>query len=251
MNSPIQSDDYRSFVRRHLIIPLVIMFPILLGFELTSWDVDFQHLFYIPGAHDDWWISSKSGWVETYLHDGGKTLTHIYVDIAIVIFALSFYKDRFKPFRRDALFVVLAVALATSIVSFLKHTTNINCPTNLTIFGGTATYVKIFESRIVGDRYGICWPSGHASAGFAFMSAYFVVLRWWPRYKFLALTVGVGMGFLFGSVRMLQGQHFLSHTLWSGIICWVVIVLLAMVFLGNKNIAHSQARVESAANPIP
>jgi membrane-associated PAP2 superfamily phosphatase len=238
----------RRFLITHLVMPLLVMLPILVGFELTNWDVGFQHLFYIPGAHDDWLINSKSGWVETYLHDGGKTLTHIYGDLFIVGLILSFYKERFKPFRQDFIFIISAVILATSIVSFLKHATNINCPTNLTIFGGSATYVKIFEPRILGDKYGICWPSGHASAGFAFLSAYFVVVRHWPRYAWLALLGGLGMGILFGSVRMLQGQHFLSHTLWSGIICWVVMVLLAMVVFKNKNNAQAPNSAGSATN---
>lgn len=226
----------RTFIIRHLILPIVLLAPILIAFELTNWDIDFQRLFY-RGEHT-WMFNHTDGWVEIYLHDGAKLVTHLYADAAIAIFFLSFRVERFKPFRKDALFVFVATALATGIVAGLKDLTNIDCPIRLSIFDGSDTYVKIFQARIPTESRGICWPAGHASAGFAFMSAYFVVRRWWPRYKALALTGGIGMGLFYGGVRITQGQHFLSHVLWSGIICWVIIVAVAMVIFREKPLAE-------------
>lgn len=230
----------KTFIVSHLVIPLLVITPILIGFELTNWDVDFQNFFYIA-QNNTWLVDSKKGWIEIYLHDGGKTLTHIYADLAILGLVLSYIKKPFKPFRMDFIFIIVAIILATGVVSALKHETNIYCPNKLTLFGGDVPYVKIFESRIAGYNRGICWPSGHASAGYAFVSAYFVVRRYWPRYAWVALVGGLGMGVLYGSVRMVQGLHFLSHTLWAGVVCWVVIVLLAMVFFKeNRPIGISQ-----------
>lgn len=235
----MKSFNDRAFVVSHLIVPLALMIPILIGFELTNWDVDFQRLLYYPDT--DTWLISKRGWAEVWLHDRSKTLTHIYANFCILGLILSFWKERFKPYRRDFLFLIVAVALATGVVAGLKQVTYIWCPSQTTLFGGENTYVKIFEPRIWADGQGICWPAGHASAGFAFLSAYFVVRRRWPRYAMWALLGGLAMGTFYGSVRMMQGLHFLSHMFWTAIICWVIMVLLAMVmFREPKSIPVSK-----------
>lgn len=216
-----------SFLATHLIIPLLIALPVLILFEITAWDIHIQQFFYI--AETSKWLISQKGWVEKYLHDGGKTLTHIYANVCILGLLLSFFKRTFKPFKSDFIFLILAITLSTGAVAELKQLTNIWCPSQITLFNGMATYVKIFEPRMLVEGRGVCWPSGHASAGFAFVSAYFVVRRYWPRYAIWALLGGLSMGFVYGSVRMLQGLHFFSHILWSGIICWVIMVVLSMV----------------------
>jgi len=37
---------------------------------------------------------------------------------------------------------------------------------------------------------------------------------------------------------MLQGANFLSHVLWSGIVCWLVIFLLYLVILEGSSPAR-------------
>jgi membrane-associated PAP2 superfamily phosphatase len=237
----VTKTNNRAFIISHLIIPLLIMAPILIAFEFTNWDVAFQHLFYIAETGN--WIVGKRGLAEAYLHDGAKWFTWVYGVLCIVGLVLSYYWERFKEFRRDFLFLILAVVLATSVVTSLKQVTNVLCPTQTTIFDGDYTYVKVFEPRIEGQKRGICWPGGHASAGFAFLSAYFVVRRRWPRYAVPALVGGVGMGVLYGSVRMMQGLHFLSHMLWSGIICWEIMVVLSIrIFKDPSKPATVQSR---------
>jgi len=36
---------------------------------------------------------------------------------------------------------------------------------------------------------------------------------------------------LFGLARIAQGAHFLSHNLWSGLVCWLVILAIYVVIL--------------------
>lgn len=226
----------QPFTMSHLILPLLIMLPILIAFEFTNWDVDFQRLLF--NAETGKWLVSKHGWAETYLHDRAKTLTHIYANICILGLVLSYFKPTFRPFRKDFVFLILAIILATGVVAELKQLTDVWCPSQTTLFNGKATYVKVFEPRIPGEDRGICWPSGHASAGFAFVSIYFVVRRYWPRYAKWALVGGLSMGVFYGGVRTLQGLHFLSHTLWSGTICWTIMALLYMTMFKERTAAQ-------------
>ena len=60
---------------------------------------------------------------------------------------------------------------------------------------------------------------------------YFVGLvrrnRWLSR---AGLALGIAAGLVLGLGRMLQGAHFLTHVLWSGIVCWLVILGLYVAF---------------------
>ena len=65
-----------------------------------------------------------------------------------------------------------------------------------------------------------CFPAGHASAGYAWMALYFFFLATRPQWRWLGLAVGIVLGLLFGVVQQLRGAHFLSHDLWTAVICW-------------------------------
>ena len=70
-------------------------------------------------------------------------------------------------------------------------------------------------------------PSGHAGAGYALLSLYFA--GWAlgrPAWRWSGLAIGVAAGVGFSVVRILQGAHFLSQTLWSAALMW----LLAAIF---------------------
>ena len=44
--------------------------------------------------------------------------------------------------------------------------------------------------------------------------------------------VGFAAGLLLGMARVVQGAHFLSHNLWSGLVCWLVILALYLAIIG-------------------
>ena len=69
---------------------------------------------------------------------------------------------------------------------------------------------------------GRCFPAGHASTGFAFMGGFFALRTQAPGMAGLWLAVALAAGLLFGGVQQLRGAHFMSHTLWTAWLCWVV-----------------------------
>jgi len=52
-----------------------------------------------------------------------------------------------------------------------------------------------------------------------------------PRWALTGLGAGLVAGMVLGGARMLQGAHFVSHTLWSALVCWIVLAALAAVIL--------------------
>ncbi len=63
---------------------------------------------------------------------------------------------------------------------------------------------------------------GHCFAtGFAFMGGYFALRADKPRLARIWLAASIALGLLLGAAQQLRGAHFMSHTLWTGWICWL------------------------------
>ncbi|MEI3479028.1 MAG: phosphatase PAP2 family protein [Bilophila sp.] len=77
-----------------------------------------------------------------------------------------------------------------------------------------------------GRSRGKCFPAGHASGGFALMMLFFAFPR---RLRWFGLALGLAAGWWMGLYQMLRGQHFLSHTLFTMIGAWMIIVLIAVI----------------------
>lgn len=113
--------------------------------------------------------------------------------------------------------------LAVSAVSALKSLNHTSCPWDLSEFGGVAQYASHWRLLFASDGgAGRCFPGGHASAGFAFLGGYFAFRHAAPSLARAWLGGAVLAGLALGLTQQLRGAHFMSHTLWSGWICWCV-----------------------------
>jgi membrane-associated PAP2 superfamily phosphatase len=69
---------------------------------------------------------------------------------------------------------------------------------------------------------GHCFPAGHASTGFAFVAGYFGLVKRLPTLARRWLWAAVVGGAVLGVAQQLRGAHFMSHTLWTAWLCWLV-----------------------------
>ena len=200
--------------------------------------------FYDAASHT--WIGAHTWWAERLVHTGGRDFVRAITAGALVIFAASWISTRWQPLRREAGYVVLAIVLSTGIVGLLKHVTNVDCPWDLTDFGGTHDYVSLFGQRAAGLPRVACFPGAHSSAGFALMCFYFILRDRSPRAARIALLAGILTGALFAFAQEARGAHFISHDLTSAAIVWFV-QLAAYVILLSPRVARAAA---SAAHPV-
>jgi membrane-associated PAP2 superfamily phosphatase len=49
----------------------------------------------------------------------------------------------------------------------------------------------------------------------------------------------------FGMVRVAQGAHFISHNLWSALVCWLVIFAIYLAIMGTPKGAQAAAEAEN------
>ncbi|GKT19280.1 phosphatase PAP2 family protein [Acidovorax sp. SUPP2522] len=125
------------------------------------------------------------------------------------------------PFERR-LQLAAVTLLATGVVSLVKATSHTSCPWDLAEFGGVARHVSHWSGWAdIDGGPGRCFPAGHASAGFAFVAGYFALRRDLPRLARIWLLIALASGLALGLVQQFRGAHFMSHTLWTGWICWM------------------------------
>ena len=103
--------------------------------------------------------------------------------------------------------------------------------------------LRLLEAAPPGNAYGHCFPGGHASAGFCLFAFYFAGRALDSRRLMqVGLWGGLIAGMGFGLARVAQGAHFLSHNLWSAVLCWIAILGLYVAILGPVEAATAGAR---------
>jgi membrane-associated PAP2 superfamily phosphatase len=117
------------------------------------------------------------------------------------------------------------------LIGQLKDVTNVFCPRQNRRYGGDVPYVRVFERYPEGDRparRGKCFPAGHASGGFALIGLLWLRRsRWW---RAGAIAAAMLVGWAMGTYQMLNGSHFLSHTITTMFIA-VILTLLWRLLL--------------------
>ncbi|MDR3213111.1 MAG: phosphatase PAP2 family protein [Azoarcus sp.] len=206
---------------------LVAVLLLLLVFEGTPLDLELARLFYDPQQAQ---FPLRRTWLfEQFLHKDMRHATRWAVYAALGVCCLGYLgKLSWLP-RRNALFAALGMLLIPAVVSLLKARTQRYCPWDIVEFGGFAPYQSLLAAAPTGLKAGRCFPAGHASAGFLWLVWAFALRPAGRRATRLGLAAGLCMGSLFGLERMIQGAHFLSHTLWSLWFAWATSLALALL----------------------
>lgn len=184
-------------------------------------------------AGSDGFALQNNLWLRVVLHDGLRRAS----TLAYVLLILAIWKPRGflrAATRRQRVEMLVGVTASLLVVSTIKHLSLTSCPWDLAQFGGVAHYVPHWIWGLDDGGPGRCFPSGHASAGFAFFPVALPLLfassastRKHGRTVFYTVLVS---GLVCGGAQILRGAHFPSHVLWTGLICWMVAVINSRMF---------------------
>ncbi len=218
-------------------LPLTVM-ALLLVLDPTPVDVAISNLFYEPGVG---FIGRHSFFLEDILHDRAKQAVIVIGVLAIVGFLISLLPTRFRQYRRSLGYLVLAMALCTSLVTPLKRLTNVQCPWSLQQYGGDQVHTPLLSARPPSDKPGRCWPGGHASSGFSLLALFFMLRDRRPRAARAALIVALSLGTIFSIGRTMQGAHFMSHNLWTLLFDWCISLMCYRLILYRQPVLAARA----------
>ena len=148
-------------------------------FELGAIDLTIQDRIFDIGMQA-WPITKADHALRLIFYDGPKmVLIAMGAGLSIAV-PWSFRNERLARYRGHLAFVLVMLALVPSIAYLGKTVTNVYCPSKLERYGGTITYVRLFDrypDDLVQNKRGRCFPAAHASGGFALLALYFVLDR--------------------------------------------------------------------------
>lgn len=203
---------------RRLTAITALMTLVLLLWDLAALDLAMARWFGGPGG-----FALQNHWLLTQvMHDGARLASWgLLLCLSLGVW-WPWGALRRIDFRRR-LQLVATCLLAVSTVSVLKSLSHSSCPWDLTEFGGFAHYASHWRLLFGADGgSGRCFPAGHASAGFTFIGGYFAFRHTAPAHARTWMLGAVLAGLLLGLTQQIRGAHFMSHTLWSGWLCWCV-----------------------------
>lgn len=221
----------KNFWVTHLLLPLVAAITLLTLFERTAIDLWLaDKWFELEGGHWAW----RDHWL-TYdiIHHRGKQMVIACGLLLLSMIALSFHLPRLRNWRLPMTYLLTSMALVPALIARSKRFSPVPCPWDLERYGGTALYQHSLNYSFGPAEIGHCFPSGHASGGFALLAVYFTTYLY-TRRPVLALLPGLVVGSVFALGQQARGAHFLSHDLWSLSLCWFGALGLFLLFRPHR-----------------
>lgn len=205
---------------------------LLVGFgliELTEIDLWLQDRFYDFGT-GRWLVEARDFWPRVLFYSGPK---YVLVTGALLLIGLALGPLRWRRRwlapavrRRDLWVVIATLATGPALISAGKATTNVFCPYEIQRYGGDVAYMKVCAVYPAGERparRGRGFPAGHASGGFALVAL--AGLASTRRGRWIGLGIGLAAGWAMGLYQMAKGAHYLSHTVVTMGVLWLVFLV--------------------------
>ncbi len=225
--------DVRWYVALHLVAVPFVLGLLASACQRGSLDMALARLFVdATGANFAW---RDSALLDILGHQAARGLPFLVGALAVAGGAAGFAVRALRPWMPILLTTGAAMLLGPLAVNVLKGMTTQHCPIALQSFGGVVDYATDQAAPFWASSpqsAGHCLPSGHAGGGYALLSLYFA--GWAagrPAWRWRGLAIGIAAGLLFSIVRMMQGAHFASATLWSATVDWTVCAALFLPLL--------------------
>lgn len=205
---------------------MALLVGAILFFGLSGADVWVQRHFYNSLTHQ-WIVDTNNEVFKFIFYDGIKRLLIVIAVLFLLGLIIGWKRPWMRSYRRGLIIVVLSSIFVPLAVGSLKAVSNMPCPKNLDIFDGTYPHTCVWEKYTARDCHlekQKCWPAGHASGGFALLSLIFLFHS--RKNKIAAAAMAMVIGWSMGSYKMLIGDHFLSHTVITMILAWLLILLI-------------------------
>ena len=200
---------------RQLLTWTLLALSFVLAWDMSGLDLPMAHWFGTSQGfvlQDNWFMVNIA-------HEGARKLAWVIVLGLSLMIWWPVGLMRQVPYARRVQLVVGAM-LSLLVMTLMKRISATSCPWDLSEFGGIGHYVSHWAWGVTDGGGGHCFPAGHASAGFAFISGYFALRHNLPQAARRWLAAALIAGFALGLAQQMRGAHFMSHTLWTAWLCW-------------------------------
>ena len=211
---------------KQIAITILLLVFVIVFFQLTDSDIYIQSFFY-DFESKTWLIDKNEPILKFFLYDGLKNLLLLFGLLILLSLIFLRKKSLVQEYKKGLIIVLLSAIFVPFMIGSLKAISNTPCPCNIVYFNGTYPDIKVFDSYpkdFIQTSKAKCWPAGHASGGFALMALFFLFKN--PINQKLALGAALIVGWSMGTYKMLLGDHFLSHTIITMLMAWLIILLI-------------------------
>lgn len=163
----------------------------------------------------------------------GAALASVYVLVKnLIANRRGLQPDSYWIYR--PLYILIAMLACVLVVWWLKASTGVYCPWSVSYFSGDHALREPTWSWVFQD--GRCWPSGHSGTGFCLLALFFALRDKYPQLARKTLVIVLILGAICSLTRIVQGAHFLSHTLATALIDWIICAGLYVLCFDRQNI---------------
>ncbi len=215
--------------KKQLIITIVLLIVTILFFQFSNVDVWVENLFYHSSTHT-WLINRDNKILKIVFYTGIKKVLIAIAVLMLLTLIIFRNSKRVQPYKKGLAIVILSAIFVPLVVGGLKAITNTPCPKNTDIYGGNYPEVKVLDSypKNFHQKKRIkCWPAGHASGGFALLALFFLFKS--RKNKKRAIVLAMIVGWSMGLYKMMIGDHYLSHTIVTMLLAWLIIIIIAKI----------------------
>ncbi|GAB2915470.1 phosphatase PAP2 family protein [Paralcaligenes sp. KSB-10] len=211
------------------ILTQIIGVSVLLGWlaysvQYSSLDMALTARFFDAASHA---FPLREQWLAQALATAATWFVMPALIVVTGVMALRSGRGQAAQSTRAVLWTLFAVFCLTPLLVWaLKHGTALPRPFFLAVFGGTGQLPNTFWA-FGGVPAGGALPSSHAAVGYSLFGLYFA--GWAlnrPRLRWLGLVLAIVAGVALSVLRISQGAHFLSETIWSAAVAWLLCSLL-------------------------
>jgi membrane-associated PAP2 superfamily phosphatase len=223
--------------RTGILLTLTLLAGCLALFACTETDLQLQDHFF-NADRQEWLVDKRAPLPRLLFYDGPKVLLVTGGSLLLIWLLLP---ARWQPGGlsppwpgRRLWLVLLSLAVVPATIGAMKARSDIYCPSAIERYGGNKPYHHLLEPLPAGfpPNQGRCFPAGHASGGFALLSLFYLFND--KRSRWLGLTAGFVCGWAMGLYQMLKGAHFLSHTVATMLLAWLIVQILALLLVRHQ-----------------
>ncbi len=213
-------------LNKQILITAILLIAVIALFQFSDLDIFVQNFFY-NFESKTWLINKDEPILKFFLYDGLKIGLMIFAVLILLALVIFRKKPLIQEYKKGLIIVLLSAIFVPLMIGSLKAISNTPCPCNIVHFNGTYPEIKAFDSYpkdFIQTSKAKCWPAGHASGGFALMALFFLFKTAKNQKK--ALIGALIIAWSMGTYKMLLGDHFLSHTIITMLLAWLIILLI-------------------------
>jgi len=219
--------NINRWLATHLFLPLLVLGLVSIIIAVSDGDRGVADYFYSIQGNN--WVWKNSWTAEVFFHQGGRNFSLLLAMLLLIFLIVSYLNPLFSSHKKPLLYFFLATAGSSLLISCLKSLLAVSCPWEFYRYGGDLPYTGVVEQLFLRNGKG-CFPAGHASAGYAWVSCYFFGLYYRSKWRWLGLGAALISGTVFGLIQQIRGAHFISHDVWSMALCWFFSLSLFISF---------------------